>query len=71
VHIYPSVLQALVGEAMRNVWRGDFTGYWGVVMQDLGCELPRIPFPRTRVNKKQTFTFMSAPHPCYNASNMV
>jgi hypothetical protein len=36
---------------MRNVWRGDFMGYWGVVMQDLGYELPRIPIPRTTVNK--------------------
>jgi hypothetical protein len=36
---------------MRNVWRGDFMGYWGVVMQDLGYELPRILIPRTRVNK--------------------
>ena len=36
---------------MRNVWRGDFTGYWGVVMQDLGYELPRITIPRTPVNK--------------------
>jgi len=26
-------------------------GYWGVVMQDLACELPRIPIPRNRVNK--------------------
>jgi hypothetical protein len=26
-------------------------GYWGVVMQDLGYELPRILIPRTRVNK--------------------
>jgi hypothetical protein len=50
-HIYPSVLQAIVGWAMRNVWRGDFMGYWGVVMQDLGYELPRILIPRTRVNK--------------------
>jgi hypothetical protein len=45
------VLQAIVGWAMRNVWRGDFMGYWGVVMQDLGYELPRILIPRTRVNK--------------------
>jgi hypothetical protein len=36
---------------MRNVWRGDFMGYWGVVMQDPACELPRIPIPRTPVNK--------------------
>src|SRR5215217_6246388 len=50
-HVYPSVLQAIVGGAMRNVWRGDFMGYWGVVMQDLGYELPRIPIPRTWVNK--------------------
>jgi hypothetical protein len=26
-------------------------GYWGVVMQDPVCELPRTPIPRTRVNK--------------------
>src|SRR5215213_2885451 len=48
-HIYPSVLQAIVGGAMRNVWRGDFMGYWGVVMQDLGYELPRIPILGTSV----------------------
>jgi|SRR5215207_2939756 len=36
---------------MRNVWRDDFMGYWGVVMQDLVYELPRIPIPRTPVNK--------------------
>src|SRR5215213_159319 len=38
---------------MRNVWRGDFMGYWGVVMQDPACELPRIPIPRTSVNKDE------------------
>jgi len=26
-------------------------GYWGVVMQDPACELPRIPIPRTWVNR--------------------
>jgi hypothetical protein len=26
-------------------------GCWGVAMQDLGYELPRIPIPRTWVNK--------------------
>jgi hypothetical protein len=26
-------------------------GYWGVVMQDSGYELPRIHIPRTSVNK--------------------
>ena len=52
MHIYPSVLQTLVGEAMRNVWRGDFMEYWGVVMQDPASELPRIPIPRTWVNKR-------------------
>jgi len=36
---------------MRSVWRDDFMGYWGVVMQDLGCELRRISIPRTPVNK--------------------
>src|SRR5215213_2243773 len=50
-HVYPSVLQAIVGGAMRNVWRGDFMGYWGVVMQDLGYELPRISILGTSVNR--------------------
>src|SRR5215211_7019754 len=36
---------------MRNVWRADFMGYWGVVMQDLVYELPRISIPRRWVNK--------------------
>jgi len=36
---------------MRNVWRGDFMGHWGVVMQDLACILRRISIPRTPVNK--------------------
>jgi hypothetical protein len=26
-------------------------GAWDVVMQDLACELPRNPIPRTSVNK--------------------
>jgi hypothetical protein len=38
---------------MRNVWRDDFMGYRGVVMQDRGYELPRIPIPRTPVNKRK------------------
>src|SRR5215208_7399337 len=38
---------------MRNVWRGDFMGYWGVVMQDFGYEVRRIPIPRTWVNRPQ------------------
>src|SRR5215216_5256709 len=60
-HIYPSVLQAIVGGAMRNVWRGDFMGYWGVVMQDPACELPRITIPRTPLNKgkKKQLSWMS------------
>src|SRR5215207_11198606 len=36
---------------MQGAWRGDFQGYRGVVMQDLGYELRRIPIPRTSVNK--------------------
>jgi hypothetical protein len=36
---------------MRNVWRGHFMGYWGVVMQDLADELPRNPILGTSVNK--------------------
>jgi len=48
---------------MRNVWRGDFMGYWGVVMQDLGYELPRIPIPRTSVNKDKRKGWSVAPQP--------
>jgi len=48
---------------MRNVWRGDFMGYWGVVMQDLGYELPRIPIPRTSVNKDKRKGWGVAPQP--------
>src|SRR5215203_4125744 len=60
-HIYPSVFQAIVGGAMRNVWRGAFMGYWGVVMQDLACELPRKSIPRTLVNRARGNHDVAAP----------
>ena len=50
-HIYPSALQAVSGRAYAGCLEGCFQGYWGVVMQDLGYELPRIPIPRTSVNR--------------------
>src|SRR5215212_9461186 len=48
---------------MRNVWKGDFMGYWGVGMQDPACELPRIPIPRTWVNKEVDLRHSSSAHP--------
>jgi hypothetical protein len=39
------------GGAERGRLEGAFQGYRGRAMQDLGYELPRIPIPRTRVNR--------------------
>jgi hypothetical protein len=50
-HIYPSALQALAGRGRTERLEGEFHGYLGGAMQDLGYELPRIYIPRTRVNK--------------------
>src|SRR5215217_6967014 len=50
VHIYTSVLQALAGRGRMRRLEGGFQRYRGGAMQDLGYELPRIPFPRTWVN---------------------
>ena len=50
-HIYPSVLQAVSGRGCAWCLEGCFQGYRGGGMQDLGYELPRIPIPRTRLNK--------------------
>jgi len=36
---------------MQGAWSGCFQGYGGEAMQDLGYELPRIPLPRTPVNR--------------------
>ena len=38
-------------------------GYSGVVMQDPACELPRMPIPRTRVNKGKKKGRHTAPGP--------
>jgi hypothetical protein len=50
-HIYPSVLQAVSGRGYAGCLDRCFQGYRGEAMQDLGYELPRIPIPRTSVNK--------------------
>ena len=50
-HIYPSVLQAVSDGAMQGAWAGVFQGYRGEAMHYLGYVLPRIPIPRTWVNK--------------------
>ena len=41
---------------MQGAWRGDFQGYRGVVMQDLGYELRRIRIPRTWVNRDKSLS---------------
>ena len=50
-HIYPSVLQAVSGRGYAGCLDGCFQGCWGEAMQDVGYELPRIPIPRTWVNR--------------------
>src|SRR5215204_2582594 len=50
-HIYPPLLQALAGRGVAGCGRGGFRGYRGGAMQDPASELPRIPIPRTPVNK--------------------
>jgi hypothetical protein len=50
-HIYPSVLQAVSRRGYAVCLERVILGYRGGAMQDLGYELPRIPIPRTSVNK--------------------
>jgi hypothetical protein len=50
-YIYPSVLQAVSGRGYAWCLDEYFQGYRSEAMQDLGYKLPRIPIPRTRVNK--------------------
>jgi hypothetical protein len=50
-HIYPSVLQALAGRGRTERLEGEIAGDRGEDIQDLGYELPRIPIPRTWVNR--------------------
>ena len=45
------MLQALAGRGRPERLEGGLQGYRGGIMQDLGYELPRIPIPRTSVNK--------------------
>jgi hypothetical protein len=40
------------GGAIQGAWSGCFQGYRGDAMQDLGYELPRIPIPRTPLNRR-------------------
>ena len=49
-HIYPSVLQAVLGRGYAGCLDGCFQGYRSEAMQDLGYELLRIHIPRNRVN---------------------
>jgi hypothetical protein len=48
---YTSVLQAISGRGYAGCLERVFSGVPGRAMQDLGYELPRIPIPRTWVNK--------------------
>jgi hypothetical protein len=50
-HICPSVLQAVSGRGYAGCLDGCFQGCQGEAMHYLGYELPRIPIPRTWVNK--------------------
>ena len=50
-HIYSSVLQAVAERGYAECLDGCFQGCGGEAMQDLGYELPRVPIPRTWVNK--------------------
>jgi hypothetical protein len=50
-HIYPSLLQAASGRGYTGCLERLFSGVRGGAMQDLEYELPRIPIPRTSVNK--------------------
>jgi hypothetical protein len=50
-YMYPRELQVLAGRGYAGCLDGCFQGYQGEVMQDLASELPRIPIPRTPVNK--------------------
>jgi hypothetical protein len=61
VHIYTSVLQDLGGRGRAGRLEGGLQGYRGGAMQDLGYELPRIPIPRTRVNKVVTYLLAVLP----------
>jgi len=51
-YIYPSVLQARSGRGYAGCLDGCFWGYRSEDIQDPGYELPRIPIPRTPVNKE-------------------
>src|SRR5215212_2984368 len=55
-YIYPSVLQALAGRGYAGRGRGRFQGHREADIQHSGYELPRIPIPRTRVNKARRRT---------------
>jgi hypothetical protein len=50
-HIYPSVLQAGSGRGYAGCLDECFQWYRGEAMQDFEYELPRIPIPRTSMNK--------------------
>jgi CheY-like chemotaxis protein len=51
MYIYTSALQALAGRGSAGCLEGGLQGYRGRAMHYLGYELPRIPIPRSRLNK--------------------
>jgi hypothetical protein len=64
-HIYLSVLQAVSRRGYAGCLEGCFQGYRGEDMHYLGYELPRIPIPRTWVNKgmkKGRSSYAPTPH---------
>ena len=66
-HVYPSVLQALVGRGYSGCLEWVILGVSGRAMQDLGYELPRILIPRTPVNKPPSAMRQPPPDGIMNA----
>jgi hypothetical protein len=50
-HIYPGPLDLVVRRPCSSSLRRGLVGLWGGVVHDPASELPRIPLPRTPVNK--------------------
>ena len=49
---------------MQGAWMSVLGGCRSEDIQDLGYELPRIPIPRTRVNKGKRYRAEAALDPC-------
>src|SRR5215210_7471126 len=61
LHLYPAPQHVVLPDRGGTALRGDPRGPRGQSMQDPASELPRIPLPRTPVNKEQTETFELRP----------